>query len=52
MRAVADEIDVRYPDDKKSADDEIAKRIVDMLGWDVEIPPAQSRPSCVMAGSR
>lgn len=39
VRAVADEIDVRYPDDKKSADDEIARRIVDILGWDVEIPP-------------
>ena len=38
VRAVADEIDVRYPDDKKSADDEIAKRIVDVLGWDVEMP--------------
>jgi osmotically-inducible protein OsmY len=39
VRAVADEIDVRYPDDRKSADDEIAQRIVDVLGWDVEIPP-------------
>jgi osmotically-inducible protein OsmY len=38
-RAVADELEVRYPDDKKSADDEIAKRIVDILGWDLEVPP-------------
>jgi osmotically-inducible protein OsmY len=38
VRAVADEIDVRYPDDKKTADDEIAKRIVDILGWDIEVP--------------
>ena len=38
VRAVADEIDVRYPDDKKTADDEIAKRIVDILAWDVEVP--------------
>jgi osmotically-inducible protein OsmY len=38
VRAVADEIDVRYPDDKKTADDEIAKRIIDILTWDVEVP--------------
>lgn len=38
VRAVADEIDVRYPDEKKTADDEIAKRIVDILAWDVEVP--------------
>lgn len=38
VRAVADEIEVRYPDEKKTADDEIAKRIVDILAWDVEVP--------------
>lgn len=38
VRAVADEIDVRYPDEKKMADDEIAKRIVDILGRDIEVP--------------
>lgn len=38
VRAVADEIEVRYPDDKKTADDEIARRIIDILAWDVEVP--------------
>jgi osmotically-inducible protein OsmY len=34
VRAVADELEVRYPFDKKTSDDEIAKRAVDILGWD------------------
>jgi osmotically-inducible protein OsmY len=38
VRAVADDMQVRYPDDKKTEDDEIAKRVVDILGWDVEVP--------------
>lgn len=38
VRAVADEIEVRYADNKKTADDEIAKRIVHILAWDVEVP--------------
>ena len=38
VRAVADEIEVRYAYDKKSADDEIAKRIVSVIAWDVELP--------------
>lgn len=37
VRAIADELEVRYPDDKKTADDEIAKRIADILNWDVEL---------------
>jgi osmotically-inducible protein OsmY len=38
VRAIADEIEVRYPSGKKTADDEIAKRAVDILGWDTMIP--------------
>jgi osmotically-inducible protein OsmY len=38
VRALADEIAVRFPSDKKMADDEIAKRAVDILGWDVRVP--------------
>jgi osmotically-inducible protein OsmY len=38
VRGIADEIQVRYPSDKKVADDEIAKRAVDILGWDVRVP--------------
>jgi osmotically-inducible protein OsmY len=38
VQAIADEIAVRYPDDKKTGDDEIAKRAVDLLGWDTMVP--------------
>jgi osmotically-inducible protein OsmY len=36
--AIADEIEVRYPSDKKTSDDEIAKRAVDILRWDTTVP--------------
>lgn len=36
--AIADEIEVRYPSDKKIADDEIAKRAADILRWDTLVP--------------
>jgi osmotically-inducible protein OsmY len=38
VRAIADEIEVRYDADKKTADDEIAKRAVDILAWDSLVP--------------
>lgn len=38
VRAIADEIEVRYPSNKKTADDEIAKRAADILRWDTVIP--------------
>ena len=38
VRAVADDIEVRYAYEKKTADDEIAQRIVNILAWDVEVP--------------
>ena len=38
VRAIADEIKVRYPSDKKTSDDEIAKRAIDILGWDTMVP--------------
>lgn len=38
MKAIAGEIKVRYPADKKTADDEIAKRALSMLLWDAEVP--------------
>lgn len=43
VKAVAQEIDVRLPSDKKTADDEIAARAVKMLEWDVVIPPDSIR---------
>jgi osmotically-inducible protein OsmY len=38
VRAIAEEIKVRYPSDKKTSDDEIAKRAIDILGWDTMVP--------------
>ena len=38
VTAVAQEIEVHLPDDKKTADDEIAQRAVKILEWDVAIP--------------
>ena len=37
VRAVAQEIEVRYPSDKKTADDEIAKRAISIIKWDTMI---------------
>ncbi|MFA6117930.1 MAG: BON domain-containing protein [Sphingomonas sp.] len=38
VRALAEELKVRYPSDPKTADTEIANRIADMFAWDVSIP--------------
>lgn len=38
VRGIAEEIEVRYPDEKKTADDQIAKRAVDILAWNTSIP--------------
>jgi hyperosmotically inducible protein len=38
VRAIAEEIEVRYPMDKKTSDDEIAQRAIDILGWDTMVP--------------
>jgi osmotically-inducible protein OsmY len=38
VRAIAEEIEIRLPSDKKVADDEIAGRAVDILKWRVGIP--------------
>lgn len=43
VRAIADEIEVRYPSDKKTSDDEIAKRATDILGWDTLVPAGAVR---------
>jgi hyperosmotically inducible protein len=39
VQAIADEIVVRHPEDKKTSDDQIAKRALDILKWDVLVPP-------------
>ena len=38
VRAIAQEIEVRYSSDKKTADDEIAKRALDIIDWDATVP--------------
>lgn len=41
VRAIAEEIEVRVPSDKKVADDEIAERAVAILKWRVGVPSEQ-----------
>ena len=41
VKAIAQEIEVRLPSDKRTADDEIAKRAVDVLKWRVRVPADQ-----------
>lgn len=38
VRAIAEEMEVRYPERKKHADDEIASRAVDIIAWDIALP--------------
>lgn len=38
VQAIAQEIQVRYPGDKKTADDEIAGRVVSILRWSAVVP--------------
>lgn len=38
VRAIASEIDVRYPGEGKTDDDEIAKRVLNVLKWNVVVP--------------
>lgn len=43
VRAVAEEIEVRYPNDKKLADDEIAQRALAIIAWDATVPADKVR---------
>src|ERR1035441_8813987 len=38
VHGIADEIDVRYSADERTSDDEIAKRVINVLSWDSVIP--------------
>ncbi len=38
VRAIAEEIEVRYPDQAKRSDDEIAQRALNILHWSVHVP--------------
>lgn len=39
VHAIAQEIEVRYPSDKKTSDDEIAGRALAVLRWSAVVPP-------------
>src|SRR5436190_23021144 len=41
VRAIAQEVEIRLPSDKKTADEEIAKRAADILRWRVGVPADQ-----------
>jgi osmotically-inducible protein OsmY len=38
VRAIAQNIEVRYPGHKRTADDEIAERALSIIAWNVQIP--------------
>jgi len=38
VHGIADEIEVRYSSDERTSDDEIAKRVINVLSWDSAIP--------------
>jgi len=38
VHGIAQEIEVRYPGDKQTADDEIARRALDIVKWDTSVP--------------
>ena len=38
VRGIAQELEVRYPHDKKTADDQIAERAIQIISWDAQIP--------------
>ena len=44
VKAIAQEIEVRLPFEPKTSDDEIAKRAVQILAWNVSIPSRSWRP--------
>lgn len=38
VRAIAEEIEIRFLNDKKTSDDQIARRALDVIAWDSTIP--------------
>jgi osmotically-inducible protein OsmY len=40
VRAIAEKIEVRYPGHKRTSDDEIAKRALSIIEWNVQVPQA------------
>ncbi|MCT4492554.1 hypothetical protein [Bosea minatitlanensis] len=42
-RAIAQEVEVRWPSDQKTNDDEIAQRALKIIEWDTTIPDGKVR---------
>lgn len=38
VRAIAEEIEVRYPGDKKTSDDQLAERALKIIAWNAQVP--------------
>ena len=38
VRALAEEIEIRYPSEKKTSDDQIAERALKVIAWDARVP--------------
>jgi len=38
VRGIAEEIQVRYPEEKRTADDQIAQRALSIMSWDAQLP--------------
>lgn len=38
VRAIAQEIEVRFPSDKKTSDDQIAQRALQVIDWNAQVP--------------
>ena len=50
VKAIAQELDVRLPWDKKVNDDEIAKRALDILAWSTLVPSDSSMTNITFGG--
>jgi osmotically-inducible protein OsmY len=38
VRGIAEEIQVRYPEEKRTADDQMAQRALSIMSWDAQLP--------------
>jgi osmotically-inducible protein OsmY len=38
VRAIADELEIRYPSDLEHGDENIARRALDVIAWDLSVP--------------
>jgi osmotically-inducible protein OsmY len=52
VHGIAEEIEIRYPADKKTADDQIAERAVSSINWNAQVPKDAVLVKVERAGSR